>query len=368
MNIIIDSTEFRKDRGLNKSELALLKDMGHFNLLNLHIPWFVYKESTTTSVKELKTELNKIKNSLEAFNRKGISPYDYETAKKLADEIEKLFDKAEDSNKNLWLEFIKTSKAKLYQFDEKESIIVFNAYFNGDIPFKSVKSRGDIPDAFIFQTIKKIASTRPVHLISGDKKLRCICNSNLPNIITHESIETFLKNSEFLLLKQKYNKLLELKKIEDAKELMLDYEDNFEDAVYEYISRVNYLELYETDFPSDGGEVTVVAIDDSKLKIEKDEIEFIDDKFYVPISIDGIASIYFYVFKADYWIYDYLPSGSDHNKHYYLIEDIVPITLRKTIVVNIEEIKEDQELDIVIGEFDEIILKNPYINPPIEKD
>ena len=51
IHVVIESNIY-KSEGLNKSQnLALLKDMGNNNFVKIHIPWFVYKECVTESIK-----------------------------------------------------------------------------------------------------------------------------------------------------------------------------------------------------------------------------------------------------------------------------------------------------------------------------
>ena len=243
MNIIIDSTELKKDRGLNKSDISLIKDMGAEKLLVLHIPYFVYKECSSSSIENIKTELNQIKSNLKSFNRKGMGESDFAEARKIEKDISKLYDNVENSNQELWDNFVLESNSILYEFDEKDSIEVFGAYFTGDKPFKSLKSREDIPDAFIYQTIKKISQTSKVYLVSGDKNLREKC-VDLKNVVIFPTFDELYKDSDFIKLQQKYDKLKFNQRVADAKLILLDSQDSFEDAVNGYLATKNYWHLY----------------------------------------------------------------------------------------------------------------------------
>lgn len=354
MNIVIDSTEFKKDRGLNKADISLIKDMGEEGLLTLHIPYFVYKECTTSSITDLRTELNQIKNNLKSFDRKGMGKSDFSNARKIEKEVSALYDNVEISNKELWDDFISESKAVLYDFDEKDSIAVFEAYFSGGKPFKSLKKRDDIPDAFIYETIKKISKDKIIYLVSGDSNLREKC-ADLKNLKIFPSFKELYDDSDFQKLELKYNHLKESQKVQDAKQLLIDHKDCFEDAVYDFTRRVEYLHLSETNLPSDNGDVTVYAIDNPEVTIDEENIKFIDDKFFVPIKVIADASVDYAVYKADYWANDNLPGISeDLNNHYYLLHDTLQMTLKKTISVPIENIQEDMPLNLSIEEFDEI--------------
>ena len=357
MNIIIDSTEFKKDRGLNKSDISLIKDMGAEKLLTLHIPYFVYKECSSSSIDILKTELNSISSNLKSFDRKGMGETDFSEAKRIEKSISKLLKNVENSNQELWDKFVLESGSIIYDFEEKDSIQVFDAYFNGGKPFKSLKNRNDIPDAFIYQTIKKLSEKNNIHLVSGDSNLTEKC-AELKNVKISTTFKDLYNNAEFKLLQLKYDKLKFTQKVADAKLLILDNQDSFNEAVYDFIRKIDHWQLSDTCLISDNGEATVYAIDNPEIIIDEKNIKFIDDKFFVPLIVKGTASIDYAVFKADYWTYENLPSVSeDLNKHYFLLEDVVKIILKKTISIALEDIKEDEMLDISIEEFDEVLLE-----------
>lgn len=357
MIVVVDSTEFRRDRSLNKQDLARLKDFGNKELIEIHIPWFIYKETTTHTVLELETELNKVKNSLASLDKRGISPSDYNSLRQILKSVDEFRLNVKSSNKLLWDNYIKDAKATLHPFYPNHSENVFSAYFDGGKPFKSLKSRNDIPDAFIYMTIKELSEKDDVHLISEDNNLREKCVDE-NRIFVHKDFNSFFSTAEFLKLEISYEKLLEIEKIKLAKELLLDYRDVFEAAVKEYTDSVNFLELYETPLRSDNGDATVRSIDEPILTIDEANIDFYSNQFYVPIIVKAMASVDYLVFKADYWTYNDIPKYSeDWNEYYYSIEESFPIILKKTIIIDMNSFDEDTEPEIEIEEFDEIELE-----------
>jgi hypothetical protein len=357
MIVVVDSTEFRRDRTLNKQDLAYLKDLGSKKLVKIHIPWFIYKESATHAILELETTLNKAKNQLASLDKNGIHPDDIPKVRQMIKQVDDFRTGVKDSNKKLWDSFIKESNATLHPFRENHALEVFEAYFDGGKPFKSIKNRADIPDAFIYMTIKELAKKDEVHLISDDTNLRDKCGSE-KNVIVHKDFDSFFNTSKLQVISLQYQNLLEVEKIKSAKMLLLDYKDVFEDAVRRYTESLNFLELSDTSLNSDNGEVTIRAVDEPKVIIEESEIEFFSNQFYVPIVVHAIASVDYLIYKGDYWTYNDLPKFSeDWNEYYYLIEDTFPIIFRKTIIIDIDNFDEDTEPEIEIDEFDEIELE-----------
>jgi hypothetical protein len=361
MKIVIDSTEYKTDKGLNKEDISIIKDLGDKGLIELHIPWFIYKECISTSIDVLNTEMLQIETSLKSFNRKGLDDFDYHGARSIAKEVEELRGEIKISVVNLWEKFVTKSKAYLYQFDEKESKNVFNSYFVGDKPFKSLKSRKDIPDAFIYNTILKISSSGVVHLISNDKNL-CEAFADISNVVLHKTLKDLFQHKDFEEINTKYLKLKDKERIENAKELILENFDVIDAAVRDYTKGIRHLDFEDKSLRSDNNEGTINAIDNPKTTIDKESIKLIGEEFFVPVIVYATASIDYFVFKSDYWIYEDLPGiREDWNKHYYLVEDVVEICLKKTLIINMNEISEDEYLNIEIDEFDEMEIVNTKV-------
>lgn len=175
-------------------------------------------------------------------------------------------------------------------------------------------------------------------------------------------MKDFLESPKFKSLEAKLKSKLDSEKIEEGKDLLMDFKYVFVEAVEKYVSNLHYLEIYETALPSDNGEATIQAVDDIEVIIERHHIEFINNSFYIPITVKGIASVDFFVPKHDYWSIDNLPNGTEWNDWVYLCEDTYPIEMRKTIIINRSEFNEDLEPDIEIGKFDEIYLTTPFDN------
>lgn len=84
MNVVIDTSILQRDRGFLQSDILLIKKLAKLDLLKIHIPWIVYKESTSQNIKESDSVLTKSIREISSLNKKGISEKDYI-------EIEKIF-------------------------------------------------------------------------------------------------------------------------------------------------------------------------------------------------------------------------------------------------------------------------------------
>ena len=357
MHILLDSTEYRQDRGLNKEQISLLRELGNKRLISIHIPWFVYKESSSTSFEELKSEFNNISTKLINADKKGIHEKEYGKLKKIVSEINGINDVLEKSVENVWQDFIKHSNSIFHEFDKDDSFEVFQNYFKGDKPFKNVKNREDIPDAFIYLTIKKISLKEKLILISNDNNLVEKC-SDLKNIETFNSLKELYDTKDFKEIISNYQMIVDEKeKFENAKEIILSQTDIIESSIFEFCNTISYLEFEDKSLKSDNHDATLYGFHPDEIKIKEREIKHIGNEIFVPVEILGFGLIDYYIFKADYWSYQDLPKYSeDWNDHYFRMEEEVKLKMIKNLKFRISSVlrdyKEDYELEVDINDFD----------------
>lgn len=336
MNIIIDTSTLWKDRGFLKSDILLLKKLSKLELLKIHIPWIVYKESTSQNLIDVKSGINKAIRELSNLNNKGLHHDDYKKLQQITKELEKLKFEADQSTKRHWEKFITESKANLHELDKKHGEKVMTAYFLGAKPFPKPKSRKDIPDAFIYEATKSISEKfGEIHFICADNNLRESIGT-YQNCKVFDSYDDFYNSDGFKKVYSKYEKIEHF-----ADELMI-LSDNI-DKIEEYAKKELYGDLFageeqliiHENIPSEGNEGALQAIDDEtieKIKIEK--IQFVDGIFYIPVEIKANFLIEYFLFKSEYCIYSDCRQISiiepDWNEHVYLVQEqfIVKISFK----------------------------------------
>jgi hypothetical protein len=80
----------------------------------------------------------------------------------------------------------------------------FNGYFDGEAPFKNMKNREDVPDAVIWQAVKRLGSEhRHIHFVVGDKRLRAAADH-------HDGITTYARLDEFIQIDECQDALKEV--------------------------------------------------------------------------------------------------------------------------------------------------------------
>jgi len=323
MNITIDTSILRRDRKLESSDILLLGKMCKLGLLKVHIPWVIFRETTTQNYIESKAILDKIVKELNTLDKKGISVSDLFKFKKIAKQIEAI--DIESSTLKHWNEFIEESKIVLHKIDEKHGELVMTSYFLGQQPFPEPKSRKDIPDAFIYQALQTISDKfGQIYFICDDNNLRTSCDK-LSNVIGIKGFSDLFDLPEFKKINDSY------KLVEHYAEELLVIEDSIEEIKKKanediWNEILNDIIISSPNIPDDNNEGRLVGIDKvSDIEIDKTKIQYIDNYFYIPINAKGVFTIEYFIFKSDYYIIDdnrnINITDNDWNDHYFLVEE-----------------------------------------------
>lgn len=327
MNIVIDTSILRKDRGFLNSDILLIKKLSKLDLIKLHFPWIVFKESTTQNLLDVNASIDNAIKEISSLNRKGIHKDDFDKLGKISNDLNIIKSDIENSINRHWESFIIDSKAILHEIDECHGKKVMNSYFLGLTPFPNPKSRKDIPDAFIYEAIRSINDKYgKVYFICDDNNLRDSVDKN-DDCNVYKSYEEFYSSDAYKNVEEEYKKVEKF-----ADELILLRENVYK--IEEYAKEEFYRDLFAGDeqiivnenIPSDGNEGALQAIDYESIEnILVDNIQFVDGVFYIPVELKAIFRIEYFLFKADYYLCaeDRNISIIDHdwNKHYYLVEE-----------------------------------------------
>ena len=365
IHVVIESNIY-KSEGLNKSQnLALLKDMGNNNFVKIHIPWFVYKECVTESIK---IGNEQFENAIKTINKISVHYRKKNEIEKIQNKLTCLKNKVIDIEQKKWKDFIKISNAKLYNYDKEGSQQVFEDYFEGNPPFSALKARKDIPDAFIFQDIKKISqSVDDVYVITNDQKFNKELEEKVPKTTTYSSIDEFFKDPNFKSVKEKYdNFLLEEEamkqkslKLQFVKEYIKDCDVDIKEDVSKYLSKINYLEFDDDNLLSDSRNAIITHIELEDFSISYESIKLIGNQIFVPIIAICDANINFPLSKYDYWNYNHfdITIENELNDSEYLVTQKVRLELSQNMIINIDDVIMNEDEKFVptpIDEFEKI--------------
>lgn len=266
-------------------------------------------------------------NEITSLNRKGIHKDDFAKIENISESLKNLRVIIEDSIYRNWESFITDSKAIQHDINIYHGKKVMNSYFHGSLPFQNLKSRKDIPDAFIYEAILSIYEEYgDVYFICADNNLRNSVGKNA-GCNVYKSFQEFYSSEEYKKVEKDYQQVEKF-----ANELVI-LSDNV-DIIKKYAQEEFYGDLFSgneqvivhENIPSDGNDGALKDIEEAKIiNIRFDKIQFVNGVFYIPVEFNAIFRIEYFLFKADYDLLrkyrDISIIDHDWDDPYYLVEE-----------------------------------------------
>src|SRR6218665_700045 len=357
MHIAIDSSILRRDLSFSKTDALYLKELSKLKLVKLHFPWFVYQECMSHSINSVIKELDGAISSITGLVKFGLHKTESDLIDKIAESIELKKKDVENAVDRVWKECAEETSETIHDFAASDSKIVFDNYFKGGPPFSSLKKREDIPDAFIFQSLKNISRKKQVHFVVADNNLRKKCSEET-NVTCYESYEELFKSMAFQAVLKKHD---EIKKFEELKPGLITRLPEIEEAIEDHFhNHRESKEFEDRNLPSDGHEGRITGIEHIvETQLLDSKMRFIDGNFHLPVIVTADCLVEYSIYKADYYTMD---DSSRHihisplNDHYYDAEESLLITFEFSIIIPKEDIEEELEFDFEINEFNEIYI------------
>ena len=199
MNIVVLDTEvLKRDPKRIKGPFLALSKLANKEQVRIHISEISVREFLSDQQNKLNTVFDKGLSSINSLHK---YPIPGEFQKSLA-ELTQTFEQSKiDTFKEITRGFNKwceSSKVKIDSVKQEHTAQMLDAYFTGSPPFKKLKSREDIPDAFIWETVSELCkSYSKVCFISGDNNLREACAKHYSQLKTFKDIKTFLEKEGY---------------------------------------------------------------------------------------------------------------------------------------------------------------------------
>ena len=190
---------------------------------------------------------------------------------------------------NNWEDFKKSTNTIILPIESYHGELVMNSYFSGDIPFKNVKHRPDIPDAFIYQSLKDLLKTNEkVLFISKDKNFvkklsndQVVCFENLTDLFSSD--EYRVRGDFFQKLKQDEKEDFLFRYFTDDIKRKAIHEVGLSDFVYDIGDELEGIAIgkYIDIFPS----VEAITLDEQNIK------KISKNSYLLSFSADVVYSI-----------------------------------------------------------------------------
>jgi PIN domain len=368
-NVVLDTNIYRKNPKRSDLPFETLERLCKAGVLCLHLPYVVEREFQTQQIEQYQKDISDSLLGLKSIIRKGLPPAELANVQGIHDSIktvEPLLIAAAEAPLISWAEAI---SAKRHPITESAAQSAMEAYFQGHPPFTKLKIRDDIPDAFIFQTIKDVSAIEPALIVLSEDGKLANAARNIPNVIVHNSLSAMIESEP---IKAEILKLDGVERMEATRDLLPQDDVKFDKpTVAEDLKAIkNLLRKYEIKFgeltadlkrssgeklawktvhslhiPDDNHEATITGCFDTKeIEFEFEDLYYFGaGKFGLPFSYRTTASLTYYIFKSDYYCLDEdrMPSVTDHNDHYYEAEEDLDVCVTGVLRISFppEEIK-----------------------------
>lgn len=351
IHLVLDTSIYRADPGRKSPAFKAIERLLEAEVLKLHMPYVVEREFQTQEREKHKEALDKVLSGLSYLSDKGLSSGALKKIagyqKELQGSYQSILDDAEKEIID-WLENMDASRIPLCA---DQSGKAFEAYFQGNPPLKSLKSRKDIPDSFIARAVEKIQSENgDLHFVVNDGNLKEAFDPN-------PSVETYKNLADFVASELIQDELLDLDLIESSEEIV-DAIKAFEEesgAIKACLGKdvgehIVWKTVSDAGVPDDNNEITINGYGEAEnIELDFDEASYYGDGVCgVPFSLTIGVQAHYYIFKSDYYALDiggkkHRPSISDHNDHYYEAEDTFEICVKGVVTLSIDKSKLDSE-------------------------
>jgi hypothetical protein len=243
--------------------------------VTLHVPEWVKREVLSQLEEDAQAKLAAL-----SSQAKSLSDVIYLTeivsfSENLQSQITQLKDLVRERHGSSFKEWLLACNAMEHCTQPEHATRLTDAYFAGEIPFSKAKSRTDIPDAFIWQSVLDILKAyEPLHVVVADKRLRTYAESvkgmttyeDLPQFIQTEACQAALKKMDEQNVFENSMRVAALFK-EDTTEWI----DHFRDITRLVLEDRSFR---DDDVPSAEHEARILSADDAEFEFQFDQTEY----------------------------------------------------------------------------------------------
>ncbi len=340
-NILLDTSIYRRDERRRSAGFKSLTSLCQQGLVRLYVPSIVRREFSTALAANAEISVNEALTKIRRLARQE-GP---EGGKKLIEEtlqqfqaLPEKYSKYAVESFDRWLEQV---KAEVRDVRPECLPDVLESYFNGQAPFKKAKSREDFPDAFIWQTVRDVASeVDRLNVIAGDKNLREAVTS-IPNVEVFESLDALIQSPDIQRLfpdnfiRERADEIIQALRWSDG----ILY-----DALYDYVhTEIEGSKILHTirDSQDDADIDSIDDISDVIFNFNRAEY-YGGDIFRVPFEAELKAELDYFMLKSTFYsmsdteIDEFDIQDSDWNESYLWVREGRYILAKGIITVTVD--------------------------------
>lgn len=197
-------------------------------------------------------------------------------------------------------------------------------YFVGDPPFRSVKSRQDLPDSLIWRSILDIGQQHgTLHFVAKDGGFHNASKQAGP-VVVHHDLDAFIQLPECQEALQRLPSEAQYRSLARLKELLPSTKEYLSEVVYTYLQiALDGREVVDRRIPDDNHQGLVIFVGDSKdLEFDFDGAELYgEDEIGFPFEVQTTCTLNYAIVKSDFGLLDEDKveriSINERSDHYY---------------------------------------------------
>jgi hypothetical protein len=222
------------------------------------------------------------------------------------------------------------------------------AYFAGTPPFKGQKSRVDIPDNFIWQTVLDVhRDFGELSIVAGDKAFGTAAESHA-GITVYEALDDFIDSPgcQALVKRESTDRAGAY-----ISALLMSDHSRVQEAVEEALmDQLSGRAVSSDDIPEDNHEATISSIEGLiSLGLDRHELRYFGEGvFTVPFAARVEALLEYAIFMGDYYTLHDDKSAGIHvepwNDHYFLAEEHYELIVEGTVAIDLGRAIEEEKV------------------------
>jgi rRNA-processing protein FCF1 len=343
LHVIIDTSIYRQDPKRGKAAFRAVTRLCEGRKITLYVPEYVKGEFVSQQKAEVEKEIQSIITAVKSITRRSQDKRLVDFSEGVGKAAEKILPKAAILTTEEFTRWAKKCNAVTGKLRPEHAARVMKDYFDGAPPFSSVKHRNDIPDSFIWQAVRDVASKRKkVFFIANDGELFKAANS-LSNVTAYKTLDEFVESPEFQKAIEELTTEAMSRNVSRAIRLfpknMTSLQSMVESDVVDALANRT---LRDSRIPDDNGEATITLVGiPEDLTFDFDNADFYGgSEIGIPFSTTIECQLNYAIYKADYYLLD--PDKMDRisitelNDHYYDADETYDVDVVGILSVGLE--------------------------------
>jgi rRNA-processing protein FCF1 len=240
--------------------------------------------------------------------------------------------------------WVARTRATILPLEPSQAIRALDGYFVGSPPFRKVRSREDLPDGMIVESLRDAAAAYPdVRLVAGDQRLREAAVAM--GLVAYAKLADYLASDEVLAV---FKAAHAEENLASLRQVLLEHATLVQSRIgNQWVNALAEFTFESPTIPEDNNEATIQTVDEpTELEIVVDELAFLGDgSVFVPISAKCEVEIYYCIFKSEYYHLSSKRtqsiSTSDWNDHYYMATETLSVTVRASLAIDLPGLQLD---------------------------